>query len=129
MKEDIYIKILKWAQSNPGFTWEELKNNFPKQEKFLHREITQRNNPLFEINKSGDIDRSKEYILSFEGRFKLLEYEELQEARQSSRRAMYIAIISIIMTLITLGSQIWYTRNFSEDVNVVNIVKTKETQE
>ena len=40
------------------------------------------------------------FALTFEDRFRLLEHEELQEARQSSRRAMYIAIASILLSII-----------------------------
>ena len=119
MKEkDIHIEILKWAKNNPSFTSDELISKFPDEKQFLEIEIDKKENSIFTKRKSGE---SKEFLLSFEGRFKLLQYQELEEARKSSKWAIRIAIIAIIITLTALASQIWHTRYFTEDVNVINI--------
>ena len=41
------------------------------------------------------------YSLSFEGYFKLLEYDELQEARASAKQARFYAIFAILISAIS----------------------------
>jgi hypothetical protein len=124
-EEDIHIKILKWAKENPFFTWDELIESFPEYKDYLLREHTLKQDPVFEKANTGN--DAKKYILSFEGRFKLLEYEELNEARKSARNAMWIAIASILITLAAFGTSIYFTIYFTESVNVENAVKVIET--
>jgi hypothetical protein len=93
---DIYIKILKYANDNPGFRYQEITDAFPDQVAIINEEIKFRKQILIH---SSDTDLDK-YVLTFEGRIYLLEYEELNEARKSSRNAMIFAIISIIFSSI-----------------------------
>ncbi len=95
-KNDVYIKILKYANDNPGFTFQQIVDAFPKQKGLIHQEI--RRKSIFILSSSA----SDQYKLTFEGRFHLLEYEELNQARKSSRNAMLIAIISILLTFFSI---------------------------
>lgn len=95
-ERDIYIKILKYANDNPGFSFQNIYDVFPNQKELLYREIHRKQ--IF-INSSPNLDQ---YMLTFEGRMFLLEYEELNDARKSSRAAMIIAIISILLTFLSI---------------------------
>lgn len=115
---DIYIKILKYANENPGFSFQKITDAFPDQKKLIVEEL--RRNKIF-INVSPNSDQ---YMLSFESRFQLLEYEELNEARRSSRKATFIAIASILITLLSIGYSIFFVQkvevvNLEEDVQVI----------
>jgi hypothetical protein len=109
MKEDVHIQILEWANKNPGFTLVEITKRFPDKEEFIERETMYRENSVFERTRGTRPGRNTEYILSFEGRFKLLQHEELQEARTSSKKAMIIAIASVLLTFAALSVQVYYT--------------------
>ncbi|NQT61664.1 MAG: hypothetical protein HQ556_01790 [Candidatus Marinimicrobia bacterium] len=95
---DIYINILKYGRDNPGFTFNDISGHFPTKGQLIWNEM--KNSRLFLPIESGEDILDGELALSFEDRFRLLEYEELQEARQSSRRAMYIAIGSLLLSMI-----------------------------
>lgn len=112
-KNDIYIKILKYANENPGFSYQQIMNAFPDQEKLIKKQLIQTGS-FIDVSPKSD-----QYMLSFESRFRLLEYEELNEARKSSRRAMFIAIASILITLFSIVCSIL----FVQSVEVVNFEK------
>lgn len=112
--DDIYIRVLKYARDNPGFVLETLRNEFPDEFNRIAKEVTQ--GRLFISDSPGT---AGQFYLSFEDRSKLLEYEELHEARQSARSAMTIAIISILLTLFGLGYQFFATSS----VRVVNFAE------
>ena len=112
-KNDIYIKILKYANENPGFSFQQITDAFPDQKKLITEEL-RRNRIFIDVSPNSD-----QYMLSFESRFRLLEYEELNEARKSSRRAMLVAIAAILITLFSIG----YSILFVEKVEVVNFGK------
>lgn len=112
-ENDIYINMLKYANENPGFSFQQIMDAFPDQKNLIAKEL--KKNRLF-IDVSA---KSDQYMLSFESRFRLLEYEELNDARNSSRRAMIIAIASIIITLFSIG----YSILFVGKVEVVNLGK------
>ena len=114
-ESDIYIKILKWANKNPGFSFGDITNAFPSQKELITKTIQKNKDQIF-IQVSPNSDK---YMLTFESRFKLLEYEELNDARKSSKRAMAIAIISIILTLFS----ILYSISFVSKVEIANLDK------
>lgn len=109
---DIHIRVLKFGRDNPGFTRDELKAEFPEDFSWIHREID--HSKLFQT--SSNIANPKFY-LSFDDRSKLLEYDELHDARRSSKHAMIVAIISI---LLTFGSIVYQFLNVPK-VEVVGI--------
>lgn len=95
-ERDIYIKILKYAVDNPGFNFQGIIDAFPHQKELIKKEIHKKQ--IF-INSSSNTD---EYMLTFEGRMFLLEYEELKDARKSSRTALIVATISILLTFLSI---------------------------
>ncbi len=112
-KNDVYVKILKWAKENPEFSFDDIQKAFPDQKGLIIKTM-EKGQVFIRISSNSD-----KYMLDFESRFKLLEYEELNEARQSSKRAMTIAIISILLTLFS----IIYSIIFISEVEVVNLGK------
>ena len=96
-----HIKILQWANEKGKFTKEEINNALPAYKELIDREI--QHSKLF---NSATSDNVQYYFLSFEDRFRLLDYEELQEARKSANQAKYYAIaamgISIIIGLLQI---------------------------
>ena len=94
MTDDIYIQILKWAKDNGRFTSTQITEKFPSHRELIVQEMA--HSTLFTPTKYTD-----EYFLSFEDRFRLLEHEELQEARQNSKNAMFIAILSIFIAFLS----------------------------
>lgn len=91
---NIHIRVLRFARDNPGFTLDHLKAEFPDDFAWIYREW--QHSRLFQ---SEDVGGHNRFYLSFDDSAKLMEYEELSEARASSRNAMMIAIASILITL------------------------------
>lgn len=112
-KNDVYVKILDWANENPGFSFGDILEAFPDQKELITKTI-QKGQVFILVSPNAD-----KYMLNFESRFKLLEYEELNDARKGSKRAMTIAIISILLTLFS----IIYSIVFVSKVEVVNLNK------
>jgi hypothetical protein len=100
MADDIYIKVLEWGRDNPGFSSDQLEAQFPSEVRWLWREIGHNN--LF---ISDGVQQPKKYYLTFEDRFRLLELEELREARKSSTRAHWFAGISLLVAAASLAFQ------------------------
>jgi hypothetical protein len=95
--EDIHIKILRYALVNPGFTHSELIKTLSltyDQQVFIGTDVSG-SSPFFtHIGGKTDTDGQSigyKYMLSFEGRSRLLEYDELKEARQNARGAFWMA--------------------------------------
>lgn len=107
---DIHIKILKWAKEKGTFKLQEILDAFPEHQGVIEMEV--RYSKIF--NTKGL--HSDEYFISFDDRFKLLEYEELEEARKSSKQAMLAAIISIVLTFFALAITIYSNFFYSQDV-------------
>jgi hypothetical protein len=116
-KNDVYVRILEWANENQGFSFGDILNAFPDQKELINKTI-QKGQVFIQVSPNSD-----KYMLNFESRFNLLEYEELNDARQSSKRAMTIAIISILLTLFSIIYSIVFVSKV-EIVNMDKIVKT-----
>lgn len=95
---DVYIKILKYANDNPGFSLQQITDAFPEQKGIIYREITNRKQ-IFVESSGGAEDK---YMLTFEGRMFLLQYEQLNQARKSSRNAMIFATIAVLLSFISI---------------------------
>ena len=110
--EDLYIKALKFGKSKPnGFTLDELRRhlrlrNDDIQWMSIDKQVNQ---SLIFINGSS-LDNTI-YSLTVEDYFRLLEHEELKEARQSSKNAIIVAIIAMIISAILAGINIYYQIN------------------
>ncbi len=105
---NIYAEILKWANKKGKFTKHEILEEFPKQKDIISREMELGNGE--EVFRLDDSSNEKNFHLTFSGAFKLIEYEELVEARRSSRWAITIAIVSVIVTLITVVISIFHVQ-------------------
>jgi hypothetical protein len=106
-EKDLHIRVLQFVMNNPRCTFKQLREEFPQDIDFLKREIIHSN--IFQSpEETLSIDDRSTYVLSFDDRFKLLNYEELQEARHSSRNAHCIAVISIIATFIAILVDIFF---------------------
>jgi hypothetical protein len=55
------------------------------------------------FSMSGEEPTNRKYYLSINGYFKLLSYRELKQAQKSSKQALFIGIVAIIISII-LGS-------------------------
>ena len=106
-KEGLYIRIIKHVHENPGCTiqniTEELGLN-DEQVKQLAYHIGYDN--IFYKTKVNYIHQYQNnheipLYLTVEDEFRLLEYVELKEARESSKRATYIAIAAIVISIMT----------------------------
>lgn len=131
-KENLYIRILKDANKKEKFTENELFGSLglsSEERKFVSNHIF-RGTDLFtntgEVNKVGTNTESILRI-SENGIFKLLEYEQLDEARRSSKQATYIAIIAMILTIISIIAQIIYPVSLDNKQfnRIVELITTK----
>jgi hypothetical protein len=109
--KEIYAEILQWAKGNQPFDMKELHNAFPNYIKLIDQ--AQNKEELFlyfreqGTDSSGQPTYKHKYLLSFEGAFKLLEYTELQEARQSSKIAQWSSFIAILISIIAIAIDIF----------------------
>jgi len=103
-KDDIYIKVLEYGNEHKdGFTLEELIKDLGlngKKERLVRESVLNRGNIFHEVGAMEGI-AAKSYMLSFEDKFKLLEYVELREARRNSIIATILAIIAIMISVLT----------------------------
>ncbi len=114
--DDIYIRILKWADEKESFTYTELREEFEIEPdsindkklraqisigKFLHLEAAfLRTWGIGEINRRLEHESNRDMLsISVEDKFRLIEYTELQEARKSSRIATWFASAALIVSL------------------------------
>jgi phosphoribosylaminoimidazole-succinocarboxamide synthase len=96
---NLHMHILRYAVDNPEFTHADLKNEFSlsdKQMVFVGQEIRD-GSPFFTFVSSGN-GKGNEFMLSFEGRSRLLEYEELKEARENAHEARRLALAALIVS-------------------------------
>ena len=110
-KPNIHVQVLEFGRDNPGFTIEQVKERFPEDYEWIHRQINF--NGVFQ---SDSPDSDCRYFLSFQDSFRLLEHKELQEARQSSRNALRVAIAAIV---ISIAANIFQVLSVQE-VEVIN---------
>lgn len=108
-EEDLYVKILQYGSTKPeGFTFNEIVRDLSfseLQRNWFHKEITGSDivTPANVHRPAESIDNDDEiFMLSFESRFKLLEFHELQDAKHSSLIATSLSLIAIIITGVSL---------------------------
>ncbi len=110
LDKDLCIRVLKYGDDHrEGFTFNEMKQCLwldDNQAEYLRGLI-----------KIGEVFKSVEYtktengkdvlkeklLMTFKDKFRLMQYLEIKEAMKSSRRAMWIAILSIMIAVL-LGS-------------------------
>ncbi|MBT6994396.1 MAG: hypothetical protein HN952_05505 [Candidatus Cloacimonetes bacterium] len=127
-RSDFYVKILKYAESKGvnGFTFEELYKDLKLNENekgFLNLHTMGQEPSIFWW---ADEKRTKKVALTFEGKFKLLEFEELEQARKSSRNAMRVAIFAIIISIVTGISSINYSKKQLDSSGTIDKTQFEE---
>jgi len=105
IRKNIHIEILKYAQEHTEFIKDELMEDlkFTQEEKDLFVQKLINDKSLIQNTgrtKKTETGEESLFIIATEGRFKLLEYEELEEARKSSKEARWFAIMAIGFTAI-----------------------------
>ncbi|NKI16127.1 hypothetical protein HCU74_01720 [Spongiibacter sp. KMU-166] len=119
MKHDVYIEILRYGRSKIGepITFDELKSHLESEgyefddfaaEQFFSDLFVDKGLPRG--NKPGQLRNEGEFFLEHEGYFNLLEYEELIEARRSATQATLFAAIAIIISTVSTGASIYFSR-------------------
>lgn len=106
IRRDIFIEILKYADSHQEFTCFELFKDLKLNQ--AEKDLVAKNlgNKLLFYN-TGRLKTTKKhgkvniFRISIEGKFQLLEYQELQEARQSAQQAKKDANLAIIIAIAT----------------------------
>ncbi len=110
---DLYINILRYAyKKSEGFTLIELKKDLSLGDEhfaFLWNDLHY--SKLFTKTNKYRIPNNQDWnnevlLLSFEGRFKLVEYDQLEEAKESGKKATIIAIIAILISIAVAFYQI-----------------------
>lgn len=136
-KSDFYIRILKWAARQDNFTiqklFRELKITSIYTKSWIDKEIEKEKifiNVGYKKFRGGKMHPI--YKLSFDSRFKLLEFEELEFARANAKdarawaiRAVTIASLSILI-LISL-SLVDYFSVQKVRLHETNIISVKES--
>ena len=103
-EESLYIKILEWAynKGEDGFKWDDLKSEFTLTQPQEHWVIeTFRNKKeIIGLLPYKIIGNNYVYGLTAEGISEAINYLALQEARKSSRNAMYFAGASLLIAFL-----------------------------
>jgi len=114
MENDIYIKVLKFAleRGDEGLSYQEFKEEFGNDKEAIWISAL-KNQSLTHMDKEGVTTGTytSYYILSFEARFKLIEYQELQEARSSSKIATRIAISALFVSIVSTSFSIYLSKD------------------
>ena len=106
--DDFYVRVLRWAKEkgSEGFSLSDMEKDLP---------LTNMQFTL--IDHTANVDEAvfvrpdshtSKYELSFEGYFKLLEYDELQEARESARQARFYAISAMVLTASSILIDVYF---------------------
>ena len=115
MKNNIVTEILRYGRTKKpgremGFTREELKSHLASIGFKMDYEDDQTTNIIFDSCFMMNVPQKGQYVMKANAYFTLLEYEELEEARASSKQANVWAIValtvSIIGTLCSIGFSI-----------------------
>ena len=107
-KDNFYVKVLRWAKEKgaEGFSLSEMDQDLSltKKQSNLIDYTANTDQSVFINPESG----SSKFKLSFGGYFKLLEYDELQEARTSATQARLYAIFAILVASIHSFIEVYY---------------------
>lgn len=126
LDQDIYFKIVEKASEKETFKLPDLKEDLELTDD--QYEILKRNagTIFIELSHLGLGNRyadTRKYAISMESKFKLLELEELIEAKKSSKTAFRLAFFAIMISIVALGLNIYAESQVSEVVIVNPEVK------
>ncbi len=116
---DLYIEILKFGKSQVGtsFKFSSLRDHLANKGyiqderiiwQFFADNFCDKNNPMGNDPQTSPPEGG-DFYLEDHAYFNLLEYEELQEARESSKVATKIAIAAIVISIISTGFSIYFS--------------------
>ncbi len=103
---DFHIKFLRYALTNQNFTYFDICNDLElsEEEKIFTQQELQYPSEYFTI--TGNTNEANahgvnvhKYMLSLEGRSRLLEYDELKEARKNAHYAQIMAFAAFIISV------------------------------
>ena len=103
-KEDFYITTLKSVRQQ---TVEQGKVGFPETLKQVHDEDPTADEKMIQRVYTHSVNQidTDEDMMDPDAYFQLMEYEELQQARESSRTALNFAILALgVSTLVSAGA-------------------------
>ncbi len=108
-KEDLHIKILRYALANRGFTVYEIQEGLgcSQEEKVFIQEEIYSSSDYFTSVGSTETGYAPKYMLSLEGRMRLLEYDELKEARQNAYEAKIMALAAFMVSVVGVVAQLF----------------------
>ena len=123
--KNLMIRVLEWATSRDIFEFDELREalNLTENEESQLINLIHEKSILFHTSSNAAARmRRRESVKLFasaEDHFRLLEYQELKEARQSSKDANIKSLIAIgIAVVSTFTSIVMSVASMSSDINV-----------
>ncbi len=110
--DDLYIRVLKYCRDNietpvtPDAVVKYLNDTYGYEfRKYIeHTELSE----IFEFTLGyRNLGNTTPYPMKGEAYFKLLEYEELSEARKNAREARWLSIAAIVIALLVGGMELF----------------------
>ncbi len=107
-ENEFQIQFLRYcASQKSGFTQKEALEKFPEWKNYLmivfeRREVVE---ILAQYPNKPSLDWK--FAISFEGYFKLIEYDELKLARINAQDARKYSLVAIFISLVALGIGVW----------------------
>lgn len=131
-KEDFLVTILRLGKENlisggNGKTLDEIID-FLRENGFKDKIETIRHRLGIIVADSFYHYKDGQYILTTEGYFRLLEYDELKDARASSRIAQWSSFVAIVITIISSWISIQYAKQQVIESQRINTVRIEEQQ-
>ncbi len=126
--KNLMIRVLEWATTQEEFSFQELCEAVPLTEVeknqiklLIHgKDILYHNHTSF-ISYVDKPQTRINLFASAEDHFRLLEYQELKEARKSSKDANIKSLVAIIITIIsTVIAIIMSVKSMNADINIPN---------
>ncbi|NQU27754.1 MAG: hypothetical protein HQ528_05650 [Candidatus Marinimicrobia bacterium] len=120
-KANYYFGALKYAQKAgaEGFDWDDMVKDL----KLTNSQANNINAYAYQNSMSPILDRnieSDKWILAIEGEKLLLEYDELEHARKSSRNAIFIACGAMLINIIVSGFMISFSKSDGKNISEMN---------
>ncbi|ASF49097.1 hypothetical protein Q7A_03440 [Methylophaga nitratireducenticrescens] len=126
MEEDVYIKALKFAEKKRKFTLQELQLELNlTNEKLKEFALQTHHNEIFynnTVNFYTVYNKKPPYpsvYFSVKDKFRLIQYEELKEARKASKNATLFAVAALMISFIGSASAIYFNNSSSKQLDTL----------
>lgn len=114
LRKNLYIEILKKSHQKNEFTLREIFDDLKlnSDEHYILKQ-SRDSGLLFQETgrKKNDENRESLYTISIKGLSILIDHENSEEAKKLSKKAIYIAIVSIVISSILIIIQIFISLN------------------